>query len=113
MKEIAESTVSRNSFLTIRRRSRLGHSDGTELRLGKSVLRGSQFERIAVTEAQIDAWGLPTRPTKASDTRAKKFGDISVELDAIEPDTLRGLAQEAIEQHLPPKQFNLKIAEES
>jgi hypothetical protein len=73
-----------------------------------------QFERIAVTEAQIGAWGLPTRPTKASDTRAKKFGDISVELDAIEPDTLRGLVQEAIEQHLPPKQFKiLKIAEES
>src|SRR5215468_5927877 len=44
------------------------------------------FERIAVTEAQIADWDLPTRPTKASDTRAKAFGStLSVELDAIEP----------------------------
>jgi hypothetical protein len=47
------------------------------------------------------AWGLPTRPTKASDTRAKNFGEISVELDAIEPNQLRVLVQETIERHLP------------
>ena len=43
------------------------------------------FERLAVTPEQIDEWNLPTRPTKTSDTRSKNFGDISVELDAIEP----------------------------
>ena len=32
------------------------------------------FERIAVTPEQIEEWGLPTRPTKASDSRAKGFG---------------------------------------
>ena len=48
------------------------------------------FERIAVTPEQIEDWNLPTRPTKATDSRAKGFGDISVELDAIEPDVLRG-----------------------
>ena len=49
------------------------------------------FERIAVTPEQIEEWSLPTRPTKASDSRAKAFGsDISVELDAIAPDLLRG-----------------------
>jgi hypothetical protein len=37
------------------------------------------FERIAVTPEQIEHWDLPTRPTKTSDTRAKNFGDISVE----------------------------------
>ena len=31
------------------------------------------FERLAVTPDQISAWNLPTRPTKASDSRAKKF----------------------------------------
>jgi len=72
------------------------------------------FERIAVTEAQIADWDLPTRPTKASDTRSKNFGEISVELDAIEPNQLRALVQEAIEHHLPPEQFAvLKAAEES
>jgi hypothetical protein len=72
------------------------------------------FERIAVTEEQIADWRLPTRPTKAADTRAKKFGDLSVELDAIEPNRLRRIVQEVIEQHLPAGQFEvLKAAEES
>jgi len=72
------------------------------------------FERIAVTPEQIADWDLPTRPTKASDTRAKNFGEISVELDAIEPNQLRALVQETIELHLPPEQFEiLKAAEES
>ena len=50
------------------------------------------FQRLAVTPEQIKNWNLPTRPTKASDTRSKGFGDISVELDAIDPETLRNLS---------------------
>jgi hypothetical protein len=72
------------------------------------------FQRIAVTPAQIEAWRLPSRPTKTTDTRSKGFGDISVELDAIEPDRLRALVRETIEVHLPPDQLSvLKIAEQS
>lgn len=72
------------------------------------------FRRIAVTPKQIQSWNLPTRPTKTSDSRSKGFGDISVELDAIPPDRLRGLVREFIELHLPRRQFDiLKIAEES
>jgi hypothetical protein len=55
------------------------------------------FERLAVTPEQIREWSLPTRPTKQSDSRSKGFGDISVELDAIEPDTLRyDIVEEAL-----------------
>jgi hypothetical protein len=72
------------------------------------------FERVAVTPEQITAWNLPTRPTKPTDSRAKGFGDISVELDAVEPNRLRDLVRVAIEQHLPPEQFEvLRAAEES
>jgi hypothetical protein len=72
------------------------------------------FERLAVTPEQIEAWQLPTRPTTATDSRAKGFGAISVELDAIEPDKLRALVEDAIEDHLPPQQFKvLKAAEDS
>jgi hypothetical protein len=72
------------------------------------------FQRIAVTVDQINAWNLPTRPTKMTDSRARGFGEISVELDAIEPNRLRDLARAAIERHLPPDQFKvLKAAEES
>ena len=72
------------------------------------------FERLAVTPAQIRRWRLPSRPTKQSDTRAARFGsDVSVELDAIEPDQLRAIVREAIERHLSFDQYKrLKRAEE-
>lgn len=60
------------------------------------------FERIAVTPEQIKRYNLPTRPTKTSDNRGNDFGDTSCELDALTPETLRGLVQEIIERHLPP-----------
>ncbi len=58
------------------------------------------FERIAVTPEQIVKWSLPTRATKQSDTRAKGFGPISADLDAIEPNQLRMLVRDCIERHL-------------
>lgn len=72
------------------------------------------FERIAVNPEQIERWDLPTRPTKSSDSRAKGFGALSVELDAIPPQVLRDLVEQAIQRHLPYEQFQvLKAAEES
>jgi hypothetical protein len=72
------------------------------------------FERIAVNPDQIAAWNLPTRPTKQTDSRAKGFGDESVELDAIEPNRLREIVEQAIERHLPPDQLAvLEAAEQS
>ncbi len=72
------------------------------------------FERLAVTPWQIRLWDLPTRPTKQTDSRAKGFGAISVELDAIEPNQLRQIIQETIEQHLPAHQLAvLRAAEKS
>ncbi|MER8654412.1 hypothetical protein [Mesorhizobium sp. M0847] len=71
------------------------------------------FERLAVSKGQISSWDLPTRPTKATDSRAKGFGDISVELDAIEPQRLRDLIEAAIQRHLPPDQFKVLLAAEA
>ena len=73
------------------------------------------FERIAVNPSSDRGLG-PADPTDQGirDSRAKNFGRRRVELDAIEPNQLRSLVQEAIEQHLPPEQFDvLKAAEES
>jgi hypothetical protein len=73
-----------------------------------------RFDRLAVTPPQIREMDLPTRPTKKSDSRAKGFGDISVELDAIPPDDLRAVVREAIERHLPRRQLEvMKVAERS
>ena len=57
---------------------------------------------------------MPTRPTKHTDTRAKKFIGTSVELDAIPAGKLRALVRECIERHVDQRQFGiLKVAEAS
>ena len=72
------------------------------------------FERPAVTREQVEQWSLPTRPTKQTDTRAKKFVGTSVELDAIPAHQLRQLVRECIERHVDQQQLNLlRAAEES
>jgi hypothetical protein len=72
------------------------------------------FERPAVTREQVEQWNLPTRPTKTTDTRAKKFVGTSVELDAIPAATLRGLVRESIERYIDKQQLELlRIAEAS
>ena len=72
------------------------------------------FERVAVTRKQADDWNLPTRPTKQTDTRAKKFDGTSVELDAIPARQLRALVRECIERHVDKQQLEiLRIAEAS
>jgi hypothetical protein len=70
------------------------------------------FERIAVTQEQIAGWDLPTRPTKQSDSRAKRFGAVSVELDEIEPNMLRDLVELTIESHLPEHEYRVLMAAE-
>ena len=70
------------------------------------------FERIAVTPRQIEAFDLPTRPTKQTDSRSRNFGEISVELDAIEPSELRRIVQGVIESHLPDERLQVLLAAE-
>jgi hypothetical protein len=67
------------------------------------------------TPAQIAEWNLPTRPTKASDSRSVRWaGGDSVELDAIDPNRLRDLVRDCIEQHVDQhKLVILRAAEES
>ncbi len=54
-------------------------------------------ERLGVTEGQVSKWELPTRPAKKTDPEAHKFAGEAVELDAIPPDRLIALVEEAIE----------------
>jgi hypothetical protein len=71
------------------------------------------FEKLAVTPWQIAEWNLPTRPTKASDSRAKHWAGNSVELDAIPPDLLRQLVRDAIERHISPERLAVIEAAEA
>lgn len=64
------------------------------------------FERIAITPDQIKLFNLPTRPTKPSDTRSRKFeSDTSVELDAMEPQLLRELVEHHITKHVNTEEW--------
>jgi hypothetical protein len=72
------------------------------------------FERVAVRPEQIEQWGLPTRPTKKTDSRSKTFQGESVEVDAIPPDQLRELVRDCIEQHVDGRRLDLlRVAEQS
>jgi hypothetical protein len=72
------------------------------------------FEKLAVTARQIAEWRLPTRPTKTSDSRSKRWAGDSVELDAIPPDHLRQLVRNAIERHITPERLAvIEVAEQS
>jgi len=72
------------------------------------------FERIAVTPEQVEQWSLPTRPTKQTDTRSRRFTGASVELDAIPPNKLRELVNDCIEQHVDGEALEkTRIAEAS
>jgi hypothetical protein len=72
------------------------------------------FERVAVRPEQIEAWGLPTRPTKRTDSRSKNFVGDSVEVDAIPPQRLRRLVRERIEVHVDRRALEVqRVAEEN
>ncbi len=65
------------------------------------------LHELAVEPWQVEAWQLPSRPTKKTDTRAAGFSGASVELDAIPPDRLRALVDEAIAAHVDLHQLHV------
>lgn len=74
-----------------------------------------QVHHLGVTPAQIADWGLPTREPKRNTAADRAWPyDFACELDAIPPDTLRQVVDNAIQSHLPAEQLEvLKVAEES
>jgi hypothetical protein len=66
-----------------------------------------------VTREQVELWNLPSRPTKTTDTRAKKFVGTSVELDAIPAIKLRELVRDCIERHVDKEQLAVLQAAEA
>lgn len=63
------------------------------------------FERIALTEKQIEKYRLPSDPAKQSDPNYNKFvsiygSDMVVELDSLPPDVLRKIIEDCILQNI-------------
>jgi hypothetical protein len=59
--------------------------------------------RVGLKAEHIALYGLPTRPTKTTDSRSKCFGDDrSVELDAVAPRKLKQWIETEIRRHIKP-----------
>ena len=92
------------------------HDAGGE-RAFRTVVRGMaeyapvsrpSVKLLGLTAEQVDAWKLPTRPAKAKDPEAKRWGDRpAVELDAISPDQLRQLVDDAILERVDTHAWNV------
>lgn len=63
------------------------------------------FERAGLTSQQIEEYDLPSRPTKKSNHSKNWDGGRSVELDALEPQDLRGIVKDCITRHLDERQY--------
>jgi hypothetical protein len=75
-------------------------------RFGKDYDVLVQFRALGLSELQVRALRLPTRPAKRQTTADQRWPHaFAAELDAIPPDTLRQMVREAIEEHLPAEQL--------
>jgi hypothetical protein len=73
--------------------------------------------RVALTAGQVRQFGLPPNPGKATDSRAAGFvarhgALVQVELDALDPDDLRRLYQEAIDRYWDVSAYEAVRAQE-
>jgi len=75
------------------------------------------IEHVALKKEQIDKYDLPANPAKFSDPRAKdyiaEYGEISWELDALEPEVLMQLTEDAILQYLDVDKYTRWVKQES
>jgi hypothetical protein len=75
-----------------------------EERLGKYNAGDFKVRRVALTKDQIQQYNLPHMPVKRSDARSDSFlesyGDQSVELDALDPNTLKLMVAQSIASHI-------------
>jgi hypothetical protein len=74
--------------------------------------------RVALTPEQIDAYELPPQPGKSTDARAAKFIArhnrlVQVELDALPPDVLKQLYENAIDEFWDTSTFTEAIRREA
>lgn len=74
----------------------------------KHSLAKTRFSKLGKSQTA----DFPPIGGQQSDSRAKKFGPVSVELDAIDPNRLRTLVEEVIIRHLPPDQYAVLIEAE-
>ena len=72
-----------------------------------------EFRRLAITEAQVAIYDLPTKPRKETDRRALHI-DVAVEAESMPARTLRQIVRDSVEDYLPAGALEVtRTAEES
>lgn len=74
-----------------------------------------EIKRIALMEHQVIKWNLPPAPAKETDTRTAKWDGLGqVELDAVMPEVLQRMCEEAVEMYFDTELYDelLKLQEE-
>jgi hypothetical protein len=77
----------------------------------------AKVHRIGLTESQIEQYALPENPGKTTDSRAAGFIErhgrlVQVELDALAPETLRGLYADALAQYWDTGAYDAVLRDE-
>lgn len=77
---------------------------------------GISVDRLALNWNQVEQYSPPPNPAKLTDSRAEayiaEFGLSSWELDALDPTTLAGLIEDAVEQFQDPDLWEEAVEEE-
>ena len=71
-----------------------------------------EFERVALTQAQVWAYDLPTAPAKATDSRSKSWSGGTCQLEALPPDIIANILRGAIERRIDWEQFDRDVIAE-
>lgn len=89
-------------------------SRDNQARLNLFTGGGVEVKRIALTMDQIEEYKLPPNLTKMSDTRAEKYvaehGDLSCELDSLDPETLQNILEGHILEYRDPDIWKRNVA---
>jgi len=70
------------------------------------------FERVALTAEQVRAYDLPTSPPKISDSRSKGWNGGTCQLEALPPNVIAEILDEAIRRHIDVGQMAYDVSME-
>jgi len=83
---------------------------------GREIEEFVQIHRLALNYDQVKQWNPPENPAKETDSRyqayAEEFGELSWELDAVEPRTLAALVRDAITDLIDTEEWERVKAKE-
>jgi len=81
-----------------------------------TFMGGLRVRRIALTMDQVEEYNCPSDPAKLSDTRADKYidqyGELSWELDALEPRVIRDLIERTVAEYTDQDLMNDTLNQE-